>query len=212
MPLLAVAQHSDPLRYWQGGNYELSLTYSALRDRQWGGILAALWAYPHLTGPISARYHPGGGQPTPTPVQAPPPTATIIQHGQIRFGGLLVGCDVQATRSLFECVSLFVPIGMLSGLAGGLNMRRTHPELSDLDALFYDIALHIYDEVPFDFAAIGYERGCQLLAELSEDGEARHNLLVGGNFMGRGEALRQIESDLSQYQQPRPDLYWMPAR
>lgn len=212
MPTLVVAQHTDPLRYWQGGNYELNLSYSALRDRAWNEVLAAIWNHPLISGPFAQRYSPSGGVNLPIGVQVPPPTATVIQHGHLRLGDQVVGCDIQATRSLFECVSLFVPVGMFAGMEGGLHVRRRHPELNSLDALFHEIALHAYDVVPFDIAVIGYERGCQLLTELSTDGEARHNLLIGGNFMARGEVLRQIEPDLVGYQQPRPDLYWLPPR
>jgi hypothetical protein len=139
----------------------------------------------------------------------PPPTAALVQHGQLKLGETVVGCDIQATRSLFECVSVLVPVGMFEGMAGGAQVRREYPALETLDEVFYDIALGVYDLVPFQIAAIGYERSCQLLSELCSDSELRHNFLVTGNFLAQDEVLLEIEPDLTPYTEVRPHLRWM---
>src|SRR5262245_12357743 len=109
---LTIASHDDPAAYFEGGHYELNLSFEALRDREWQRALEVIWEHESLYGPLSARYYPGGNVSERTSVQAPPPTATLVQHGQMKVGDAIVGCDVQATRSLFECVSIMVPVHM----------------------------------------------------------------------------------------------------
>src|SRR5205085_10597097 len=111
----------------------------------------------------------------------PPPTATLTQHGQMKIDQPdqvdqsdqpVVGCDVQATRSLFECISVLIPVGMFEGLAGEQQqMRQRRAELVALDELLVNVALAIYDVAPFKIAAIGYERGCQLPIELRSNSD-----------------------------------------
>jgi len=210
---LTVAQHTTDNAYWEGGNYELNLSFEALRDKEWLQVLKAVWAHPALFGPLEKRHWPGQPISAQVMIQVPPPTATVSQHGLFRIGEMTVGCDVQATRSLFECVSVLIPMGMFSGIRLGQDTQQRTPEaLQVLDDLFYDIALQIYDIVPFKIAAIGYERACQLPSELRTDGEVRHNFLVSGNFMAQNEVMMEIEPDLTPYKQVRQDLVWMPPR
>src|SRR5258708_33130073 len=155
---LTVAAHQDQSSFYEGGHYELNMSFEMLRDKQWQRILEALWQHPMLHGPLEGRYYPGGATPPTSAIQAPPPTATLVQHGQMRIGNLIIGIDVQATRSLFECVSALIPVNMLAGLKAEPQMRQRHPELAELDNLLCDIALRVYDEVPFKIAAMGFER------------------------------------------------------
>jgi hypothetical protein len=205
---LTTAKRSQLSQYWTGGNYELNLSFDSLRDRQWQQLLEALWAHPALNGPLRGRYVPGGPTPDRATPHAPPPTATLTQHGQLAIGNLIVGCDVQATRSLFECVSVLVPLGMFEGITGGPNVREHYPGLQALDAILYDIALRIYDQTPYRIAAIGYERECQLLSELRTNGEMRHAFLVMGNWLAQDETLKLLEPDLTPYPEVRPGLRW----
>ncbi len=207
--VLTLAQHSDPAQYWEGGNYELNLSFDMLRDKQWQRILQVVWDDPALFGPLNGRYTPGGEVPEKIDIQVPPPTATLTQHGQIKIGELVVGCDVQATRSLFECVSILVPAGMFEGITASSHTHQDQPALVALDKVMYDIALRMYDVVPFKIAAIGYERGCQLQVELKSDAVMRHAFLVGGNFLAQDDVLSSIEPDISRYEQIRPNLRWM---
>jgi len=206
---LMLARHQSPSAFWNSGHYELNLSFDMLRDKQWQRIMQVLWEQPALDGPFTERYLPGKPIPEQIPVQPPPPTAAMTQHGLLKVGETIVGCDIQATRSLFECVSLLIPIAMFDGLTPSPNLRQEHPELQMLDELFYDIALHVYDAMPFKIAAIGYERECQLPSELRNDAQARHAFLVTGNFLAQEDVLASIEPDLSRYQQVRGNLRWL---
>src|SRR5438105_2966046 len=138
---LTLAGHKNPAAFWNGGPYELNLSFDMLRDKQWQRIMQTLWEQPALHGPLSERYTPGQPIPEQIPVQTPPPTAAMTQHGVLKVGEVVVGCDIQATRSLFECVSLLVPVTMFRDLTPSTSLRQEHPELQTLDELFYDIAL-----------------------------------------------------------------------
>jgi hypothetical protein len=210
--MLELSRHAEPALYWEGGHYELNLSFETLRDKQWQDALNALWNHVLLNGPLAARYVPNGVPAEKVPIQVPPPTAAVKQHGQLAVNGQAVGCDVQATRSIFECLSILVPIGMFKGISGGMLMRREHPQLEALDEVFYDIALSIYSVAPFQIAALGYERSCQLPAELRIDPEMRHNFLAAGNFLIQEAVLRTLEPDLTPYREVRQGLYWLAAR
>lgn len=210
--MLELAHHIEPSLYWEGGHYELNLSFETLRDKQWQDVLNALWSHVLLNGPLAARYVPNGAAAEKVPIQVPPPTAAVKQHGQIAVNGQAIGCDVQATRSIFECLSILVPIGMFKGISGGMLMRRDHPQLEALDEVFYDIALTIYSVTPFQIAVLGYERSCQLPSELRSDAELRHNFLAAGNFLIQESVLRTLEPDLTPYREVRQGLYWLAAR
>src|SRR5690242_8461062 len=109
---LTLAKHNDLASYWEGGHYELNLSFDTLRDRQWQRVMQTIWSHSALQGPLPERYVPGEEFGELIGIQAPPPTATLTQHGRMKIGEFVIGCDVQATRSLFECVSVLVPLGM----------------------------------------------------------------------------------------------------
>jgi hypothetical protein len=210
--VLSIASHRHTVLFWDGGHYELNLSFDTLRDKQWQRVMQTIWDHPSIYGPLAIRYAPGGEVSEPMAAQIPPPTATLTQHGQMKVGQTVVGCDVQATRSLFECVSVLVPLGMFNGIVGGPDVRQQYPELQELDDVLYSVALSVYDVAPFKIAALGYERECQLPAELRSNGELRHNFLVNGNFLAQEDVLLAIEPDLTPYQQVRDNLRWMPPR
>jgi hypothetical protein len=206
----AIAQYppNEAYRYWTGGYYELNLTFDTLRDREWSSIMQLVWAYPALNGPLAARFSPTDDVITLNEANWPPPTGALRQHGQVHIGaGVVVGCDVQAMRSVFECVSVMVPTGMFEGLAATADPLMHLPVLDDV---YYDLALQIYDAVPFRIGVIGYERSCHLLDELLNDGMVRHNFLMNGNFFAVDEVLGQVEPELSAYAEVRPGLRWKP--
>jgi hypothetical protein len=211
---LTLAKHATASNYYEGGHYELNMSFDSLRDWQWSSVVRALWDHEALHGPLTTRYIPHSVDSTAEQIapQTPPPTATLTQHGQIRIGGQLFGCDVQATRSLFECVSVLVPVAMFAGMDDSPDVRRNHPELLQLDEILYDIALTIYDAAPFQIATIGYERGCQLTVELKTNAEMRHQFIVLGNALAQDEVLSTIEPDLTPYQEVRPKLRWLASK
>ncbi|MEP7287990.1 MAG: hypothetical protein ABI947_19735 [Chloroflexota bacterium] len=206
---LTVASYENPAAYYEGGRYELNLTFDTLRDKQWQRLLEILWQPPTLSGPLATRYYPGQPTPPSVEVQPIPPTTTVTFRAQLQVEGMVVGCDIEATRSLFECVSVVVPVAMFREVRAIPTMRQQYPELQALDQIFYDLALRVYDVIPFKIAAIGYERTCQLPMELQTDPHVRHEFLTTGNFLAQDEVLMLIEPDISPYQQVRPDLRWM---
>ncbi len=213
---LTVASHERPASYWEGGHYELNLSFDTLRDKQWQRTVQAIWDHPAVFGPLADRYTPGSAAAGTIPVQVPPPTATLTQHGQLKIGDAVIGCDVQATRSLFECISVLVPVGMFDGITVGdpigPQLEQQRAAWRDLDAVLYDIALQVYDLAPFRIAAIGYERGCQLPAELQSNPDLCRAFLKAGNTLVQDDVLRAIQFDLSPYQQVRANLRWLPLQ
>src|SRR5262245_35713732 len=130
---LKVATHSQPSQYWEGGHYELNLSFDNLREKQWERALKLIWGSPGISGPLAARYIPGAETSEAVKVQVPPPTATMTQYGQLQIGRIAVGFDLQMTRSLFECISVLIPISMFEGIEGGPRVRQDHAELQALD-------------------------------------------------------------------------------
>ncbi|MCD4684822.1 MAG: hypothetical protein K8S97_02665, partial [Anaerolineae bacterium] len=179
---LALAQHTRPEAFWSGGEYELNLSFGMLRDRQWTRLVEALWAHEALSGPVAARYIPGEPLPVPVAVEVPEPTAAQAQYGVLQVSGLDAGCSVLATRSLFECVTVQVPVGMFDGLSTSDEAAPTQLHISPLDHVFRELALMLFEIVPFDLANIGYLAGPQLVEELQADTAQRLALINTGNF------------------------------
>lgn len=205
---LTPAAHEQDHLYWEGGNYELNMSFDALRDKQWQRVLQTIWAHPRLYGPLDARYVPGADVNT-TLITTPQPTATQTQHGQIAIGSEVAGCDVLATRSLFECVSVLVPLGMFADIIlNGGNVRQVNPQLAALDEVFYEIALSVYDAVPFRLAVVGWERECQVPAELRSDAEQRALLIRLGNFLAQESLLQSLHIETGRYELVREGLHW----
>ncbi len=205
---LVLASHEQENLFWDGGHYELNMSFEALRDKQWLRVMQAIWGHPNMFGPLETRFVPGG-RATETTISIPPPTATQAQHGQILVAPGAVGCDVLATRSLFECVSVLIPLGMFDGIRHGTaDPRKDNPALGLIDQVFAAIALAVYDVVPFKLAAIGWERECQVVAELRSDDAARAALVREGNFFAQEEVLRQLNIPMDEYQPVRNGLRW----
>jgi hypothetical protein len=208
--VLTIATHDRRSAYWEGGHYELNVSFDTLRDKQWQRVMQAIWEYKSVYGPLASRYTPGSAPADLIASQTPPPTATLTQYGQMKIGTLVVGCDVQATRSLFECISILIPIGMFDGITGESGMRKQHDELSAVDEVLIQLAMTIYDAAPFKIAAIGYERECQLPAELRSNAEMLKAFLADGNALVQEEVLRTLHQDVSNYDQVRANLRWLP--
>jgi hypothetical protein len=208
---LQPATHAEEHAYWDGGNYELNMSFESLRDKQWERVMQTVWTHHLIYGPLTTRYVPGAAV-TRTSIIIPQPTATQAQHGQIEINAIAYGCNVLATRSLFECVSVLVPLGMFAGitLREGESLRRANPQLETLDNLLYEIALAVYEIAPFQVAAIGWERECQVVGELRTDANLRHQFFGEGNFLAREDVLRGLGLRVDTYTLVRPGLYWAP--
>ncbi len=209
---LSLASHAEPSAYWSGGEYELNLSYGTLRDQQWQRLIRALWGHATLSGPFANRVVPGE-EGKPIPVRVPAPTAAQTHYGQLDVEGLPAGCRVMATRSLFECVSLQVPLGMFEGIRAGQEKkgRTSSLRIGPLDHVYRDIALALFEIVPFDIANIGYQCECRLVDELRADTSLRLELMAMGNFFARDAALRSLGIAPDNYPQVRSDLRWIPA-
>ena len=207
---LRVATHSQPDQYWEGGHYELNLSFDNLREKQWERALKLVWGSSGITGPLTWRYVPGIELPETAKVQVPPPTATMTQYGQLQIGRVTVGFDLQMTRSLFECISILIPISMFEGIESGPQLRQDHPEMDALDSILCNLALRLYDEVGFKIAAIGYERECQLPVELRSDPELCQTFLAAGNAFVQEDVLRILKPESNTYKLVKNDLYWFP--
>lgn len=202
---LAHAQHPD--HYWLGGRYELSLTFDPLSDAQWKWITKSLWDYPMVNGPLADRFSPGSIAPDLIAPLPPDPASSAVYYAQLAIDNLLVGAKIQITRALFECVSVQVPLAMFDGIADRANVRALHPDLARLDNLLLDWAFALFEDVSFQIAAVGYERGCQLTDDLRSNGQARHDFLLHGNFLIREDILSQIDDDHGAYHEVATGLF-----
>lgn len=207
---LALAQHHLPDTYWSGGEYELNLSFGMLRDRQWQRLIEALWSHEVLSGPIVERYVPGTEIPAPAPVEVPEPTAAQTQYGVLRVTGLDVGCSVLATRSLFECVTVQVPVGMFDGLISDEGAEPVQVHIEPLGHLFRELALVLFEIVPFDLANIGYLVGPPLVEELQADMAQRLALFNMGNFFASDAVLHKLKVWPENYPAVRVGLRWVP--
>ncbi len=209
---LLPATHDQDHAYWDGGNYELNMSFDGLREKQWQRLMQCLWDHPLLYGPLEARYIPGS-RVTRVPAVPPPPTVTQAQHGQIEIGSIAFGFTLLATRSLFECVSVMIPLGMFAGIkVNGAALRRDNPQLAAIDQTLSAIALAIYDTVPFRLAVIGWERECQIISELCSDPALCAEMVAMGNFFIQDATLRLLNMNGTAHARVRPDLTWAAAR
>lgn len=207
--ILRLATHRAADAYWSGGEYELNLSFGTLRDKQWQPLVPAVWDHEALNGPVGGRYVPG--EPVEAvPVEVPGPTATRIQYGVLGIDDLRVGCCVLATRSLFECVTVQVPLGMFDGIrAEGEAPGSVPPRLAPLDRIYQDLALAVYDVVPFEIANIGFQCECRLVAELQVDTEQRLELLATGHFFAQDAVLTAMDVWPDDFPAVRPGLRWV---
>lgn len=200
---LHLAAHSDPDAYWRGGDYELNISFDMLRDRQWQNVIQELWRQNTLAGPFAERYIPGS-EPHLVDIQVPQPTAAQTQYGGLAVDSLWVGCRLLATRSLFECITLQVPLGMFDP-----TPKSNH--IPALEQVYQDIALAVYDRAPFDLANIGYQCECKLVAELLANTRQKADFVAAGHFFARDVVLITLGADPATYPDARPGLRWIPG-
>jgi hypothetical protein len=208
MHKLRLASHTQADDYWSGGEYEINLSFDTLRDKQWQRALETLWNYPAVDGPFEPRYVPGS-TPNQVPILVPAPSDAQVQHGTLIIDSLRVGCRVLATRSLFECLSVQVPLGMFDGLPvdpGDLALFH----IDALDEVYQDLALAIYEVAPFDLANIGYQCECRLVAELQADPQLCRSFFRDGSFFARDAVLESLGVWPEDFPLVCPGLRWVP--
>ncbi len=120
------------------------------------------------------------------------------------LNSLWVGCRLLATRSLFECITLQVPLGMFDPAP-----KANH--IPALEQVYQDIALAVYDRAPFDLANMGYQCECKLVAELLANPRQNADLIAAGHFFARDAVLILLGVDPTAYPAARPDLRWIPG-
>jgi len=203
--MLRVAQQGD---FWSGDKFELNMTFESLRDYQWDRLIKAIWSYAKIHGPYEERYSPGQPEPPKTEAKKAEPTATYTEFGIFEIApDVKVGLEVLVTRSLFECVSILIPVKMFENF-------NTAPESADYQALvqaFYEMALEMYQMTTFSIAAIGINRGCQLLLEMVTDQAVRDVFVKQGDFLARDDALGALRLQPRLYKEVKPTLRWAPA-
>ena len=212
---IQLAQHSDPNNYWQGGNFELNLSFDLLNSNQWKQVIAFLWTHDSILGPFAERFIPNV-PPTPTnTISYPEPTATYTQHAALQINEVQLGLDILITRSLFECVTLMIPVDMLANLVQGDNKAQPYPLAQNparqqLEVEFKELALSLYRIVPFSIASMGWNRECQLLTELTYEENLREKFLAVGNSLITDTALIKCKLKPTDYEQVYPSLRWIP--
>lgn len=204
-PILALSQKENT---WSGPKIELNLSFDNLREYQWKRLLDTLWGSTGISGPFVERYHPFQPDPEPTPIVQPDPTATYSQFGAFELqAGVRVGIEVLVTRSLFECVSLLIPVAMFENV----QLQVGDPCLNVVQNRLYDLSIGLYKIVSYDIASIGVDRGCELLMELVSDPRARERFMKQGNFLARDETLAAIRVEPKAYEEVMQKLRWIPA-
>lgn len=194
---------------WDGDTIELNMSFDTLRDYQWERLLKALWEYPGMQGPLEARYTPGQETPKTLPMSIPDPTAALSQFGIFEVEpNIRCGAEILITRSLFECVSIAIPIKMFSNV----TPERTNEELLYLESIYYELALKLYEITTYTIAAIGINRECQLLMEMIANPQVRDELVKTGNFLARDDALAELRLRPQNYQEVKPSLRWCPPK
>jgi hypothetical protein len=206
---LQVASHTAAEQYWSGGEYELNLTLGTLRDKQWQRLLESLWRHESISGPYAERFVPGF-EVEPAPIQIPAPTDALAQYGVLHLGVGQVGCMVLATRSLFECVTIQVPLGMFAGMSRLTDDERARLRIDPLDQVCQDMALAVFEAVPFDLANMGFQCECRLVAELQTDARQRRNFVAGGYFFARDAVLQLLNLEPEEYPLAYHGLRWVP--
>lgn len=188
---------------WSGRHFELNMSFATLRDSQWTRLINVLWEDNRLEGPFVSRFIPGEPRPEKTDIQYPAPTATYTQHGILVLGEKQIGVDILVTRSLFECISMIVPSGMLGHSIEDLTLIAVHEAYKAL-------ALQLYQTVAFEIASIGWNRDCQLLGELLSDKAARDKFFKMGNFLVQDGVLKALGVSANTYMEAMPGIRWAP--
>lgn len=212
---LQLAQHTDSNDFWQGGNFELNISFDLLNSNQWKQVIAFLWSNDNILGPYADRYIPNESPLDTDIIPFPEPTATYTQHTVLKIGPVQLGLDILITRSLFECVTLMIPVGMFSDLVIGDNAEKPYPLTENKTRLlieneFRELALNLYRIVPFTVASMGWNRECQLLTELIYEEKLREKFFALGNSLMTDTALIKCKMKPTDYEQVHPSLRWIP--
>lgn len=195
--------------FWGGACVELNMSYDNLRDHQWKRLLEAVYAYPGWDGPYEARYTPQQPTPAKAAISIPEPTAALTQFAAWEIApGVSVGVELFVTRSLFECVTVSIPLRMFDGATPALE----DPTRQALEKKLYEMAVHLFDVVTFDIAALGIDRGCQLITEMVTDDAARTSFLQTGNFLIREDSLIALRLNPRMYESVGKYLVWCAAK
>ena len=193
--------------FWSKDKLELNMSFDTLRDFQWKRLIEAIWALPGITGPFEERYIPGQPEPNKKAMQTPEPTSAYSEFGIWEIQpGLRIGIEVLVTRSLFECVSILIPIKMFDNF----NPEDDNEDFKALEQSLYDLALKIYKTTAFSLAAIGMNRGCQLIVELVGDPAVKDAFVRAGNFLARDDSLMALRLQPRTYKEVMPALRWCP--
>jgi hypothetical protein len=106
-------------------------------------------------------------------------------------------------------VTLQVPLGMFDGLT--VDPKNKYGlRIEPLDHLYQEIALAVFDVVPFDLANLGFQCECRLISELQADTKQRLELMAHGNFFARDEVLIALGFAPNNYVSVRAGLRWIP--
>jgi hypothetical protein len=202
--MLKVAEQGD---FWAGDKLELNLTFDTLKDYQWDRLMKALWSYPAVAGPFEDRCFPGQPEQPKIDIKKAEPTATYGEFGTFEFApGVKAGIEVLVTRSLFECVSILVPLNMFDGV----NAEPGNEGLQVLEKAFYDLAVKLYETTTYSIGTIGVNRGCTLLMEMITDNAVREEFIKTGNFLARDDSLAALRLQPRLYKEVMPALRWSP--
>jgi len=189
--------------YWGGDCIEVNLSFDNLRDYQWKRLIQAIWDYPSISSPLKSRYQLNEPLPPITEMLIPEPTATFSQFGTIKLApDITVGFELLITRSLFECVSVLIPLRMFEPL--------TSDDHRLIEKQLFDFTMYIFDTVSFDIAAFGVDRGCQLLVEMLSNENARTEFLQKGNFLIREDVMIALRMEPKSYKAISKFLRWAP--
>jgi len=187
---------------WSEPQLELNLTFDTLREYQWGRFIKHLWAQETLIGPFSSRFDPSSPPQAVRPM-VPEPTATLSQYALMQVTSTLqVGVEILLTRSLFECVSILVPLNMFPD---------PHPESDEVQAAhqsLYKLALALYEVGAFSIGTLGVGIGLFLLAELMADDQLRSQFIKHGSFFARDDILAVLRLSPEAYPEVKPALRW----
>lgn len=196
--------------YWTGHNFELNVSFATLRDYQWKRLIDGLWQLEDLTGPLVDRYVPEEEIPVYADIHYPSPTDTLTLHGILATRVGPVGFDMLITRSLFECITISTPTGMLFS-ESPTTKRTEETKLSGVFAQYREIAIALHQIVNFDIASIGWNRECQILTELETDAQRRQAFFARGNFFATDDVLRRLNGTPNDYEEILPGVRWAPA-
>lgn len=207
---IQIPAHADPRDFWSGGTYELNLSYDTLRDNQWSRLLDSFWSIEGVFGPYERRYTPGEAEASREKIRYPAPTDTYTQHGVVSVDGVHIGFEVLVTRSIFECFSVHLPVGMIvipSALENDKIASRVRAAVEDS---YRFVALRMYEAMPFLIGRLDFNGECYLVDELAADATVREKFLSAGNAFIQDTALRKLGRNPENYEMVAAGLRWLP--